>query len=137
MQFDKNALNLDAAQETNRIVDFLQKNVKQTMRRGGVVGISGGIDSAVVLGLAVKAFGPKRVEAIMMPDKDSDPISEKLARALAAKFGVEPKLENITGALEGFDCYRRRDDAVRRVFTEFDAAKGYKSKITLPPDLLE
>jgi len=138
MAFTKDSLNLDAAAETDRIVEFIQKNVRQTMRRGGgVVGISGGIDSAVVLGLAVKAFGPGKVVAIMIPDKDSDPISEKLARELAAKFGVEPLLENITGALQGFDCYRRRDEAIRRVFPEYDADKGYKAKIVLPPDLLD
>jgi NAD+ synthase len=138
MHFTKNALNFDAAKETDRIVKFLQQNVRQAMRRsGGVVGISGGIDSAVVLALAVRAFGPKQVVAVMMPDQDSDPISETLARELAAKFGVEPRLENLTRALEGFDCYRRRDDAIRRVFPEYDAAKGYKAKIVLPQDLLD
>jgi NAD+ synthase len=138
MQFTKNALNLDPAKETDRIVRFLQQNVRQAMRRiGGVVGVSGGIDSAVILALAVRAFGPRQVVAVMMPDKDSDPISETLARELAAKFGVEPQLENLTRALEGFDCYRRRDEAIRRVFPEYDAARGYKAKIVLPQDLLD
>jgi NAD+ synthase len=138
MHFSKNILNLDPALETDRIVQFLQKNVRQTMRRqGGVVGISGGIDSAVVLALTVRAFGPQKTVAIMMPDKDSDPISEKLARELAAHYGVEPLLENITNTLEGFECYRRRDDAIRRVYPGYDAAKGYKAKIVLPSDLLD
>jgi len=137
MRFSKNSLNLDPAKETERIVSFLQQNIRQNMRRGAVVGISGGIDSAVVLALSVRAFGPGRVVAVMMPDQDSDPISEKLARELAATFGVEPILENITRALEGFDCYRRRDGAVKRVVEDFDASKGYKSKIVLPQDLLE
>jgi NAD+ synthase len=138
MQFTKNVLDLDPARETERIVRFLQQNVRQMMRRhGGVVGISGGIDSAVVLALSVRAFGPQKVVALMLPDKDSDPVSEKLARELAACYEVEPQLENITEALEGFDCYRRRDDAIRRVFPEYDAAKGYKAKIVLPQDLLE
>src|SRR5208337_911025 len=138
MQFSKDILKLDPARETERIVQFLQKNVRQTMRRhGGVVGISGGIDSAVVLALSVRAFGPQKVVTVMMPDKDSDPISEKLARELATRFGVEPLLENITDALAGFDCYRRRDDAIRRVYPAYDDAKGYKAKIVLPQDLLE
>jgi NAD+ synthase len=138
MQFSKNILNIDPARETERIVSFLQQKVRQTMRRhGGVVGISGGIDSAVVLALSVRAFGPQKVVAVMMPDKDSDPLSEKLARELAARYGVEPLLENLTEALEGFDCYRRRDDAIRRVYPQYDAAKGYKAKIVLPQDLLE
>jgi len=137
MHFSKESLTIDPARETERIVAFLQKTVRQNMRRGAVVGISGGIDSAVVLALAVKAFGPERVVAVMMPDKDSDRISEVYARELAAKFGIEPLLEDITAALQGFDCYHRRDDAIRRVFPEFDAAKGFKAKIVLPQDLLE
>jgi NAD+ synthase len=138
MQFTKNALNLDPAREVDRIVQFLQQNVRQQMRRhGGVVGISGGIDSALVLALTVKAFGAKNVVAVMMPDKDSDSLSEKLARELAARFGVEPLLENLTDALTGFRCYERRDAAIRRVVPQYDAAKGYKAKIVLPQDLLE
>ena len=138
MTFTKNSLKLDPAQETARIVQFIQKTVRQEMRRqGGVVGISGGIDSAVVLALSVRAFGERNVVAVMMPDKDSDPLSEKLARQLAATYKVEPRLEDITRALEGFDCYRRRDEAIQRVFPEYDAAKGYKAKIVLPQDLLE
>jgi NAD+ synthase len=106
-------------------------------RSGGVVGISGGVDSAVVLALAVRAFGPERVVAVMMPEKDSEPLSERLARDLAAQFGVEPILEDITPAVAGFGCYRRRDEAVRRLFPEYDAQQGYKVKITLPPNLIE
>jgi NAD+ synthase len=137
ISFSKNVLDLDPARETERIVSFIQQNVRQTMRRsGGVVGISGGIDSAVVLALTVRAFGPQKTVGVMIPERDSDPISETLARELAATYGVTPVLENITAALEGFDCYRRRDAAIRRVFPEFAAAAGYKAKIVLPPDLL-
>lgn len=138
MRFKQNIVDIDPVAETDRIVGFLQRNVRREMkRRGAVVGISGGIDSAVVLALSVRAFGAGNVVAVMLPDRDSDPISEKLARDLAACFGVEPLLEDITRALEGFDCYRRRDDAIRRVFPEYDAAKGFKAKIVLPQDLLE
>ncbi|MDD5305001.1 MAG: NAD(+) synthase [Elusimicrobia bacterium] len=138
MRFNQNIVEINPAVETDRIVGFLRRNVRGEMkRRGAVVGISGGIDSAVVLGLSVRAFGAANVTAVMMPDRDSDPISEKLARDLAARFGVEPLLEDITEALEGFRCYQRRDDAIRRVFPEYDAAKGYKAKIVLPQDLLE
>jgi NAD+ synthase len=138
MPFNKESIKLDPRIESERIVSELRRLGRQVMRRSGaVVGISGGVDSAVVLALAVQAFGPDRVVAVMMPEKDSDPVSEQLARNLARQFGVEPVLENITPALEGFGCYRRRDEAVRRLFPEFDEARGYKLKITLPSNLLE
>lgn len=137
MRFTRNILAIDPAAEAERIVQSLRQKVQKLLRRhGGVVGISGGVDSAVVLALCVRAFGA-RVVPVIMPDKDSDPLSERLARQLAQQFGVEPLLENVTAALEGFGCYRRRDEAIRRVFPEYDAAEGYKAKIVLPQNLLE
>jgi NAD+ synthase len=73
----------------------------------------------------------------MMPDKDSSPQSEQLARELASQFGVEPLLENVTPALEGFGSYRRRDEAIRRLFPEYNPERGYKAKIVLPQNLLQ
>ncbi len=138
MRFTRNILALDPAVETDRIVQSLRLKVQKVLRRhGGVVGISGGVDSSVVFALCVRAFGPARVVPVMMPDKDSDPVSEKLARQLARQFGIEPVLEDVTAALEGCGCYRRRDEAIRRVFPEYDPAQGYKAKIVLPPNLLE
>ena len=138
MKFNKQVLALDPAGETARIVQSLRRNVMNVLhRRGAVVGISGGVDSAVVLALCVRTFGPDKVVAIMMPDKDSEPESEKLARQLARQFGVEPVLEEVTAALAGFGCYRRRDEAIRRIFPEYDAASGYKAKIVLPQNLLD
>lgn len=137
MHFDKQALKIDPAAESERIVSRLRQLIRQEMRRyGAVVGISGGVDSSTVLALCVRAFGPERVTAVMMPEKDSDPESEALARQLAAHFGVEPILENISPALEGFGCYPRRDEAIKRVFPEYDPALGYKAKIVLPGNML-
>jgi NAD+ synthase len=137
-QFNKKALDLDAASETKRIVTHLQRDVNGVMgRRGAVVGVSGGVDSAVVLALAVRAFGTEKVRAVLMPDKDSDPLSETLGREVSLRYGVEPVLEDITAALDGFGAYRRRDDAIRRHVPEYDAALGFKVKVVLPPDLLD
>jgi len=138
MSFGKHVLDIDPAAETERIVSMLRHTVGRVMRRrGGVVGISGGVDSSVVLALCVRAFGPRRVAAIIMPEKDSDPESETLARQVAHHYGVDPVLENITPVLEGFGCYPRRDEAIRRVFPEYDAAAGYKAKIVLPQNVLD
>jgi NAD+ synthase len=138
MNFSKHSIDIDPVAETNRIIVELQNSVRQTLHRyGGVVGISGGVDSSVVLALCVRAFGVNRVGAIMMPEKDSDPETEELARLVAGHYGVEPVLEDITPVLEGFGCYPRRDEAIRRVFPEYDAHAGYTAKIGLPQNLLD
>jgi NAD+ synthase len=113
----------------NEITNKLQEDVLHNFKRtGAVVGISGGIDSSVCLALSVRAFGADKVAGIIMPEKDSSPESEELALELARKFGVETIKEEITDALTGFKCYNRRDEAVNRVFPEYDP-EHYKMKI--------
>lgn len=119
----------DIEQVVNNIVEQMRQDILHRFRRNGaVVGISGGIDSSVCFALAAKAFGPEKVLGVMLPEKDSSPDSEMLARKLAATFGVKAIKEEITGALSGFGCYERRDEAVKRVFPEYDPAK-WKMKI--------
>jgi NAD+ synthase len=133
--FGKNSLLLDAGLETQRIVDGLIEMVHRTMRRqGAVVGISGGIDSSVVLALCVRAFGSQRVVGILLPEKESSPESADLAHELASCYDVQTVTEEITPALEGFGCYERRNEAIRRIFPEF--GPGWGVKIVLPSDLL-
>jgi NAD+ synthase len=128
--FSKDIILLDNVEETvNEIVIKMRKDILQVLNRNGaVLGISGGIDSSVCLALAAKAFGPDKVLGIMMPEKDSNPDSELLAMELADKFGIKAIKEEITSALSGFECYKRRDEAVKRVFPEYDP-KTYKMKI--------
>jgi len=134
--FNRNALTLDYAQETERIVAWLQERVLRAFRRqGAVVGISGGIDSSVVLALCVRAFGPERVVGILLPERESSPESADLAHELAQCYGVEAFTEEISGALDGFGCYPRRDEAIQRVIPEYQP--GWNTKIVLPGDLME
>ena len=130
-------LEIDPASECERIVDSLRTQMKEILhRKGAVIGISGGVDSSVVLALCVRAFGVGRIAAIMMPEKDSDAESIMLAQVVANQYGLEPVLEDITSALEGYGCYRRRDKAIARVFPEYDPEMGYKAKIGLSSNLL-
>ncbi len=113
----------------NQIANRLKKDTHDKLKRfGGVVGISGGIDSSVTLALSVKAFGAEKVLGIMMPEKDSSAESAVLASSLAKKFGVKAITEDISDALRGFGCYNRRDEAVKNVFPEYDP-ETYKMKI--------
>lgn len=120
--FSKDIILLDNVESVvNVIVEKLRLDVLNALKRNGaVVGISGGIDSSVCLALAVMAFGADKVLGIMMPERDSSPESEKLARELADKFGIKAIREEITSALSGIGCYLRRDEAVRRIFPEYD-----------------
>ncbi|HLV39811.1 NAD(+) synthase [Xanthomarina sp.] len=136
--FSKDIIHIENIDQVcNDIIDKLKTDVaKKLQRRGGVIGISGGIDSSVCLALSAKAFGPKNVLAIMLPEQDSSDDSRELAEKLAAKFGVSTLVEDITKALDGFGCYERRDDAILRVVPSFDKAKD-KAKIEIKQNIAE
>jgi NAD+ synthase len=128
--FSKDILIIDDIEAAcNKIINDLRESVFQRLNRlGGVIGISGGIDSSVSMALTAKALGTENLLAIMLPEHDSSGDSALFAQKLADKFGVKAITENITDALEGFGCYQRRDEAVKKVFPEYDPIK-YKMKI--------
>jgi NAD+ synthase len=136
MNFSKDSINIDPVKEVEEITSKLRDDVtKKLKKRGAVVGISGGIDSSVVLALCSKTFGQDRVLGVMMPENDSNPDSLELAKKLSLKFNTKYVVENMTEAVAGFGCYKRRDEAIKNVFPEFNSS--YKAKIILPTNLLE
>lgn len=119
----------DVESVVNRIVDKIKQDIVVNMKRdGAVIGISGGIDSTVCFALAAKAFDPDNILGVMLPERDSSPDSEVLASNLAAKLGINAIKEDITEALTGFQCYERRDEAVKKVFPQYEPGT-YRMKI--------
>ena len=132
----KDLLRLDPAESVDRIAEALRTHVGDVLlRRGLVVGMSGGVDSSVCAALAARAVGPQRVFALFMPERDSDPASLNLARGLAEQLGIPWQVEEITPMLEAVGCYRRRDEAIRRVVPEY--GPDWACKILLPGERLE
>jgi NAD+ synthase len=129
--FSAKVLEMDWLAEAARIEESMREIVgSQLKRRGIVVGVSGGIDSSLVVALAARAFGPERVLALFMPETDSAGESLELGRLVASKFGIPSETVNLHPALDAMGCYRERDAAIRSVFPEF--GPGWKSKIVLP-----
>src|SRR5690606_10626975 len=83
-----------------------------------------------------KAFGAKNVLGIMLPEQDSSDDSRQLAEQLAATYGVSTLVEDITKALDGFGCYKRRDEAILRMIPDFDK-KVDKAKIEIKQNIAE
>ena len=132
----RDLLAIDASAEVARIVDNLRSQVGNVLhRRGLVIGMSSGVDSSVCAALAVEAFGPKRVFALMMPERDSDAESTPLAQGLADQLGIQHVVEDISDALTAVGCYRRRNDAIRQAVPEF--MDDWACKIVLPGGRLD
>lgn len=129
--FSLTDLQIDPRRESDRIIEAIRSKIgSQLRRKGAVLGISGGIDSSVTAALCVRALGAERVLGLLMPERDSSGESLQLGRLLAEHLGIETILEDVSDTLEAAGCYRRRDEALRRVFPEY--GPGYKSKIVLP-----
>jgi NAD+ synthase len=98
------------------LVRFLRVEAGKFGFSRAVLGLSGGIDSAVSAALAAKAFGPKNVLAAMMPYKTSNPDSEGDARKVIAKLGVEGRKVDISKMADGYlDSIDTGGDAAARI----------------------
>ncbi len=80
------------------IADYLRK----TGFHQALIGLSGGIDSAVTAALAVAALGPERVRGVALPGKYSSEHSLRDAQELARRLGIAYQVIPISAAFEGF-----------------------------------
>ena len=79
------------------IVLGVRDYVEKHRFEGVVIGLSGGVDSALVLALACDALGASRVQAVMMPSRFTSSMSEKDAAAMARGLGVRFSVVPIEG----------------------------------------
>ena len=103
--------------------------------RGAIIAVSGGIDSSVTAGVITRALGAERIVALSLPEHESSPTNTDYGKLLTEHLGIELIVEPIAQVLEGLGCYRRREEAVKRVFPEF--TPEYRFKIVLPQNLME
>lgn len=134
MLFTKDILRIDAAAEAERIVDFIKGQIQTMHRKGVVIGLSGGVDSALSAALSVRAVGKERVLALLLPDKESSPQSAEFATKQAQELGIETITVDITPMLEAFGTYEKRDSIARSIYPDY--GQGHGLKITLPSDIL-
>jgi len=136
MEFHKNILDINPEKECERICEFIKDQIFTHFRReGAVVGISGGIDSAMTTALSVRALGKDKVLGVFLPEKESNPISLTYGELLAKKLGIRTEKVDLTQALESLGCYKKRDEIIKKIFPGYGSS--YKIKIGLPQDLLE
>ncbi len=134
MKFEKESLKIDCPRETERIAGFIRRQTLSMRREGAVVGLSGGVDSALSAELCVRALGREKVFGLILPERESNPVSRQYAVKQAEKLDIRAEVIDITPMLEAIGTYARRDEVVQQVFPEF--GPSFKFKLGLPPDLL-
>jgi NAD+ synthase len=123
---------LDIDQTITTITRFLKGTLGRTGMSGFVIGLSGGIDSAVSAALAVHAVGPEKVLAVLMPYTSSAPESTELAVQLADQLKIEHCLVDISPMIDLYYKTINTDNRLRagnkmareRMSILFDIAHG-------------
>ncbi len=136
MTFTKDVLKIDPERVSAELAAFIRESVTSRYKRKGIViGLSGGLDSAVSAALCARAIGQDKVVGFLLPEADSNPVSREYGRKLADALGIECNEVNITPILESFGVYERRDAIVKKMFP--DLQPPYAFRLVLPQDLLD
>ena len=126
MNFNINVLQINPAEETKKIADFVTNQVYKVFRRRGVVvGLSGGIDSAVMTAIAVRSIGKENVVGLILPDKESNPVSRQYADAYAETLGIDCREIDITPTVESVGVYHWRDEYIKNLIPDYSSDCKY------------
>src|SRR2546426_11667643 len=129
-------LGIDPELTRRWLVSFLKDEVDR--RRGfkkGLVGLSGGVDSALTAFLAAEALGREHVIGVRMPYRTSSPDSLEHAQLVIDKLGIEPVTVDISAAVDGYFAQVGDDDPHRkgnviareRMIVLFDLSAKYRA----------
>jgi len=146
-----NLLIINCEKETKRITDFIKTTLINAGFKKVIIGISGGVDSATVLALCVKALGAENVIAVAMPcgdrgDRDGVLVVEKLEilKENVLEIDIEPIVRNFQFSIFNFQrnskpkiINLKHDDNVRlgniiarvRMTVLYDLAKQHKALV--------
>jgi NAD+ synthase len=106
------ALSIDTDVVTEILLGFIRDEVGKVGFERVVLGLSGGVDSALVAALAARALGPENVLPVIMPYRSSSPESEADARTVATRLGLaEPVVADISPQVDAY--FDRFPDADR------------------------
>ena len=97
-----NKLDLNLKEVHNELVEFLRESFKKAGFSKAVLGLSGGIDSALVAYLLRDALGKENVLAIMMPYKSSNPDSLNHAKLVVEDLKINAKSIEITDMIDAY-----------------------------------
>jgi NAD+ synthetase len=107
-------LEIDPQLTADWLINFVREEVHRRGFEKGVLGLSGGVDSAVTAYLAARALGPENVIAVCLPYRSSSPDSLAHARLVIDALGITGRTLDISSAVDGYLAQEPDADATRR-----------------------
>jgi NAD+ synthase len=107
-------LELNAPLAEAVLTSFIRDAVETSGTQGVIVGLSGGVDSALAAVLAARALGPERVHGFLLPYRTSSPESEQDARAVAGHLGLTHRMIDISPMVDAYFAIEPDAPAERR-----------------------
>lgn len=109
-----NELKIDSVKVQQRLIGFIRNQTKQTGFNRVLLGVSGGLDSSLVLYLCCRALGEKNVFGLILPYKTTASQSINYAKLIARRYQVKTRLIDITAQIDAYFKNFPDADKVRR-----------------------
>jgi NAD+ synthetase len=108
------SLDIDAEMVEEWLTRFLRDEMSRRGFAKAVVGLSGGVDSAVVAFLAARAIGPDNVLGVSLPYRTSSPDSLAHAKLVVNQLGIQSRTIDLSAAADGYLAQEPTADGTRR-----------------------
>ncbi len=129
---------INPSQEKERIVEFIRTQIAKYEFEGAVIGISGGIDSAVVGKLLTEALGRERVFALILPERDSSKRTVSDSLLVCRYLGIRYSVKSISPLVRRLGIYRTKPPAFifpRKIQEDYVRAQWQKTSSPYINDL--
>ena len=128
LNFTKDILQIkDIPSTVKALENFMREQTfDKYKKRGIVIGISGGIDSAVAASLACNAIGKENILGLILPEKESNTKSQELAKKLCEKLEIKYIVDDITPILTSASVYKIREEIAQKLFSVFNNSCKYR-----------
>jgi len=114
------------------ITEFIKNEVFEIYQKKGIIiGLSGGIDSAITAALCAKSIGSEKILGLILPEKESDENSKNFALEIAEKYNIDTETIDITNILESFGVYKNKEKIVKEKFPNYNEKCKYR--VVVPP----